>query len=118
MQEKGKHKNATELWSGIINSDEPAFQQLFESKYADLLLFGLRICFDRALVKKLKEAFSQLTKKQKEIIELRFFKGCSYDEIATQTHTQKRTIYNQIHTALKILKKSMLLSSLLIFLQG
>ncbi|MEL6862810.1 MAG: RNA polymerase sigma factor [Bacteroidota bacterium] len=57
---------------------------------------------------KLKAAFNQLTNRQKEIIELRFFQDLSYEEIAEKTAAQKRTIYNQMHTALKILKKSML----------
>ncbi len=178
------------LWQGIKEGKEQSFKGLFEYQYADLLRFGLRICFDRALVKdtiqdvffeiwkkraqlpvvknhsaylkqilkrklikkineknkkqiavsnnrrpsesyetelirqqdeknkkqKLEQAFQYLTPKQREIIKLRFFEGLSYDEIADKTATQKRTIYNQIHSSLKVLKKSMLIS-LMFFLQ-
>lgn len=64
---------------------------------------------------RLKNAFQQLSRRQREIIQLRFFHGMSYDDIASQTDTRKRTVYNQVHTALKILKKAMLLH-LLFFL--
>jgi len=57
---------------------------------------------------KLSKALKNLTPKQKEIIELRFFKGLSYEDIAEKTSTQKRTIYNQVHSAISILKKYML----------
>jgi len=57
---------------------------------------------------KLSKAFQTLTPKQKEIMELRFVKGLSYDDIASKTATQKRTIYNQVHSAILILKKYML----------
>lgn len=63
----------------------------------------------------LHRAFESLSPRQREIIHLRFFKGLSYDEIAAQTNARKRTIYNQVHEALKVLKKSLLLQ-LLFFL--
>ncbi len=65
--------------------------------------------------KQLKKAFEQLSPRQREIIELRFLKGLSYEEIATQSDVRKRTIYNQVHAALKVLKKSMLLQLLFFF---
>lgn len=61
---------------------------------------------------KLEDAFKKLTSKQNEIIRLRFYKGLSYDEIAKQTGTKKRTVYNQVHSAILILKKYMLISLL------
>ncbi|MEM9824490.1 MAG: sigma-70 family RNA polymerase sigma factor [Bacteroidota bacterium] len=64
---------------------------------------------------KLERAFLQLSPRQREIIRLRFFEGLSYDEIAQRSDVRKRTIYNQIHEALKVLKESFLLP-LLFFL--
>lgn len=64
---------------------------------------------------KLNKAFETLTKKQKEIIQLKFYKGLSYEEIAKETGTQKRTIYNQVHSAILILKKYMLFSLIFLF---
>lgn len=69
-----------------------------------------------AIHSKLLKAFQQLTPKQKEIIQLRFYEGLSYEEIAEKNHTQKRTIYNQVHSAIKILKKYMLLYFFLLFI--
>ena len=63
----------------------------------------------------LEKAFQELTPKQKEIILLKFYKGLSYEEIANKTGTQKRTIYNQVHSAVLILKKYLLLNLCLLY---
>lgn len=65
--------------------------------------------------KKLEQAFLKLSPRQREIIRLRFFEGLSYDEIAQRSDVRKRTVYNQIHEALKILKSSLLLPLLFLF---
>lgn len=64
---------------------------------------------NEAVRTQLQSALEHLTAKQKEIILLRFYERLSYEEIAEKMDTQKRTIYNQVHTAIKILKKCMLL---------
>lgn len=47
----------------------------------------------------------QLTPKQKQAIQLRYFDKLSYDEIADRTQNNVRTIYNLVSEALKVLKK-------------
>ena len=70
---------------------------------------------NEAKQKKLERAFLKLSPRQREIIHLRFFEGLSYDEIAQRSDVRKRTVYNQIHEALKILKSSLLIPLLFLF---
>lgn len=175
------------LWAKMATGDEPSFDRIFEKYFAHMLLFGLTIRNERAIVKDtiqevfleiwdkrsslptirypraylqqilkrkllkrlqlektkindvkepavspsyeslliqqqedeeqqkhLELALRKLTEKQREMIELRFFEGLSYEAIADRTNTQKRTVYNQIHRAIKSLKESLLLSLLLL----
>lgn len=55
--------------------------------------------------KRLQDSLKKLTTKQKLIIKLRFFDGLSYEEIAESEQISIRTVYNQFHTAIKILRK-------------
>lgn len=56
----------------------------------------------------LKEALGRLSEQQRKVIELRFYEGLDYEEIAQFTGNQKQTIYNQMHTAIRKLKKYLL----------
>ncbi len=69
---------------------------------------------DQERQKQLELALNKLTQKQREMIQLRFFEGLSYEQIADKTATQKRTVYNQIHRAIKSLKDTLLISLLLL----
>lgn len=60
----------------------------------------------------LKNAILQLPTRQRELILLRYYEGLSYDEIALQTNLTKRAVYNQIHSAIKSLKKDTQLQNL------
>ena len=177
-----QHIETSILWNEIIQGNESAFHRLFIEQYRSLMIFGLGIKMDKALIEdmiqelflelwkrrsslppvenlnaylkqilkrkifksiqkgekvhylkflnindqvhpyeslliqqesnqqlrfKLQNALNKLTQKQKEIIQLRFFNGLSYDEIAHQSGIQKRTIYNQVHSAILVLKKFM-----------
>lgn len=55
--------------------------------------------------KKLMAAMTKLTDRQKELLELRFFEGLDYDEIASKCGISKRTAYNIIFDAVVVLKK-------------
>jgi len=52
----------------------------------------------------LKQAFSRLSKREKQLLQMKFFDDLSYEEIALQCNITKRTAYNIIHAALKTLK--------------
>jgi RNA polymerase sigma-70 factor (ECF subfamily) len=56
------------------------------------------------LFKMLKERMNELPNRQKELIELRFYEGLSYEEIVQRTGLSHRTVYNKIHEGLKRLK--------------
>ena len=69
--------------------------------YEDLL-----IAFQQSEEKKneLAAALKKLTKKQLEIIRLRFFENLSYEEIAIQTSLTQRTVYNLVYEAIRHLR--------------
>ncbi|MEO1514712.1 MAG: sigma-70 family RNA polymerase sigma factor [Bacteroidota bacterium] len=56
---------------------------------------------------RLKNTFSKLSLSQKTILTMRFYKGMSYEEIADQLGIAKRTVYNQIHEAIKRIRQAL-----------
>jgi RNA polymerase sigma factor (sigma-70 family) len=52
-------------------------------------------------------AIQQLSKREFEIIRMKFFENKSYEEIALLTTATPRTIYNHVYNALKVLRKSL-----------
>jgi RNA polymerase sigma-70 factor (ECF subfamily) len=86
-------------------SDELAEEFSFtQSSYEELL-----IAFQQSEEKKeqLRIALQRLTKKQLEIIKLKFFDNLSYRAIAAKTSLTPRTIYNLIYEAIRELRESM-----------
>jgi RNA polymerase sigma factor (sigma-70 family) len=69
----------------------------------------LLIAFQQTEEKKeqLKRALETLTKKQLEIIRLKFFDNLSYTEISAKTSLTTRTVYNIIHLAITRLREAM-----------
>lgn len=65
--------------------------------------------------RKLENALGLLTKRQKEIIYLRFYEGLSYEEIESIVQINYQTIRNCVYEAIKVLKKDLLAVSLTIF---
>jgi RNA polymerase sigma factor (sigma-70 family) len=84
-----------------------------QASYEELL-----IAFQQSAEKKeqLRSALSKLTKKQLEIIKLKFFENLSYRAIAAQKSLTPRTVYNSIYESIRQLRESMklLLISLVI----
>jgi RNA polymerase sigma factor (sigma-70 family) len=75
-----------------------------EPSYEELL-----IAFQQSEEKKeqLRAALKKLTKKQLEIIKLKFFENLSYRTIAAQTSLTPRTVYNLVYEAVRHLRESM-----------
>jgi len=75
-----------------------------ESSYEEQL-----IAFQQSEEKKeqLRAALKKLTKKQLEIVRMKFFESLSYRTIAAQTSLTPRTIYNIIYEATRHLRESM-----------
>jgi RNA polymerase sigma-70 factor (ECF subfamily) len=62
----------------------------------------------------LSNALKKLTKKQLEIVRMKFFENLSYAEIAARTSLAPRTVYNLIYEAIRLLRENMMLPSLVI----
>jgi RNA polymerase sigma factor (sigma-70 family) len=75
-----------------------------EISYEDLLIAFQQTEEEK---EKLKKALARLTKKQLEIIRLKFFEGLSYIDIAAKTSLTPRTVYNLIYEAIHNLRKYM-----------
>ncbi len=58
--------------------------------------------------KSLHTALTKLTKRQREIIKLKFFEGFDYEEIMEITGLKQKTVYNIAHEAINALKKALL----------
>ncbi len=84
-----------------------------QASYEELL-----IAFQQSAEKKeqLRSALAKLTKKQLEIIKLKFFENLSYRAIAARKSLTPRTVYNTIYESIRQLRESMkvLLISLVI----
>ena len=74
-----------------------------ESSYEEYLV---QLQHSKELKDRLTKALDQLTQREKELMELKFFEDLDYDEIAARCNITKRTAYNIIHAALKTLKAS------------
>lgn len=61
--------------------------------------------------KHLVSALQHLSKREKEIIYLRFYDGLSYEEIASMMEISVKTAYNSVHNAIGHLRKSLTVKS-------
>ena len=77
---------------------------------------GKEFCYEELLIafqqteekkEQLIRALDTLTKKQLEIIRLKFFENLSYAEISAKTSLTTRTVYNIIHIAISRLREAM-----------
>lgn len=62
----------------------------------------------QARQKKIHRALLQLlTKRQREVIRLKFYQELNYDEIATNLQISKASVYNTVSKAMKVLRKNL-----------
>ena len=78
--------------------------------YEQLLIAFQQTEEDKA---KLRKALKQLTKRQLEIIELKYYQNLTYTEIAAKTSLTPRTVYNMIYEAIRHLRECMYVITLL-----
>ncbi|MFZ1805769.1 MAG: sigma-70 family RNA polymerase sigma factor [Cyclobacteriaceae bacterium] len=76
--------------------------QKSEESYESILIKNQN---DAELSNSIKVAVKCLSKRQKEIIELRFMNGHSFTEIGEMLGLQHRTLYNLLYNAIKILRE-------------
>lgn len=55
----------------------------------------------------LKSAFQSLTQSQRTIMTMRFYRSMSYEEISQKLNITTRTVYNQVHDAVKRMRVAM-----------
>ncbi len=77
-------------------------QTVHELPYEDLLIASQT---EEHRSKQLQAALRRLTKRQKEIIKLRFYEGLSISQIAQSRALTERTVYNTLHNAIKVLRE-------------
>lgn len=75
---------------------------LIEIPYEELIV---KIQSDDLIKRRLSQALEKLTLQQRKLIQLRFYEGLSYEEVAGVSQLTVRTAYNTIYEALKILRK-------------
>ncbi len=63
----------------------------------------------QAEVEKIKRALNLLTRRQKEIIYLKFFQDLSYNEISQMMDLSQRSTYNLVSKALTMLKDKLVI---------
>jgi RNA polymerase sigma factor (sigma-70 family) len=73
-----------------------------ELSYEEIII---RVQQDDELKRKLQTAIQQLTPRQMELIQLKFFDGLTYEQIADRTSQSIKTSYNTIYDAIKSLRK-------------
>jgi RNA polymerase sigma-70 factor (ECF subfamily) len=98
--------------------NDPVFENYLDYSdelSADTDKIEQKIDFD-LFVKQLEIAKTKLTTKQKEIFELSKEQGMSVPEIAQLLNITEQTIYNQLSSALKILRKEIGVIHLVLFL--
>ena len=74
------------------------FYDIYTPSYEDALISKQKT-LQRADA--MKKALDELSQAQKSVMTLRFYRGYSYEEIAEKMGTSKRTVYNQVHDAMK-----------------
>jgi RNA polymerase sigma factor (sigma-70 family) len=80
------------------------FQSASEQEEPSYEEYLIQLQTNDALKARLTIALKGLSPREKQLLELKFFEDLTYDEIASRCRITKRTAYNIIHTALKILK--------------
>lgn len=90
------------------NTSSITFQKTEES-YESVLIKNQN---DAEVKNSIKSALKCLSKRQKEIIELRFMNGHSFAEIGEILGLQHRTLYNLLHNAMKVLREKVSKKSL------
>ena len=83
--------------------DEVAIESGYSEQSYEAILIASQ--HDEHLKKRLQNALSQLSPRQREIIKLRYFDQTSFAEIAVITGLTERTIYNTLYNGIKTLKE-------------
>ncbi|SEW55017.1 RNA polymerase sigma factor [Chitinophaga arvensicola] len=73
-----------------------------ELSYEEIII---QVQHDEEMKRRLQQALKTLTPRQIELVQLKFFEGLTYEQIAAQTSQTVKTAYNTIYDAIKALRK-------------
>lgn len=96
-----RRKLLREYERGNRFTDLPDNEPLSDRSYEDIIVHAQQ---EEQTRQRLKQALDQLTPRQKELIELRFFRALSNEAISQQTGLHINTVYNTMSSALKTLR--------------
>ena len=91
-----KYKGKIEQWQ----DEQPGLQLSYEE-----ILVSTQLLEEQK--EKVRRAIAQLTPRQKEYLELKFYQGLSYEQIAETTGQAVKTVYNTVYEAIKVLRAGM-----------
>ncbi|NII26436.1 sigma-70 family RNA polymerase sigma factor [Pseudoflavitalea sp. X16] len=85
-------------------SNLPEDMQLFNDQ-GDLSYEDILVAMQRSdeIRYKVQKALEKLTGRQRELIQMKYFKGMDYQQIESETGISMKTVYNTIYNAMKIL---------------
>jgi RNA polymerase sigma factor (sigma-70 family) len=95
----------------VVLDDQYLQEDNFETSTLELLI---HVQDRQEEVAKINKALNQLSKRQKEIIYLRYFQDLSYQEIGQMMGLNQRSTYNLVSKALSMLKEKMVMVILMI----
>lgn len=109
-------------WNKVIPFPQETMRQL-KSQEVELSHEDLLIAIQRTdeMNLKIKNALSNLTVRQRELIHMKYYQNLSYEQIEAATGMSKKTAYNTIYNAIKALAgelRDTLLSLVFILLFG
>lgn len=89
-------------------SNLPGDMQLFNDQ-GDLSHEDILVAMQRSdeIRYKVQKALEKLTDRQRELIQLKYFKGMDYQQIESETGISMKTVYNTIYNAMKILAEEL-----------
>ncbi|MES2457118.1 MAG: sigma-70 family RNA polymerase sigma factor [Bacteroidota bacterium] len=102
---KTNQKSSLKNISQDIPLEELKFESVTVGSYESILIASQE---DEHLKKRLFQAMAKLTPRQKEIVQMRYFDCRSFKEIAEITQLTERTIYNTLHTAVNVLRETLI----------
>ncbi len=84
-------------------------EELYELSYEEVIISQVR---DEEIKKLLEEAIASLPRRQRQLLQMRFYENRSFEEISEQTSLSIRTVYNKLHEAVKKLRSNKLMDLL------
>ncbi len=99
-----RRKLIREFEHGNRQAELSGFEPTAERSYEDILISEQH---DEHVRARLRTALAQLTPRQKELIQMRFFDGLSNEMISQQTGMHINTVYNTMSSALKMLRQTL-----------